>query len=87
MFAFYTFLSSLYNLLKFILLIILLGEMQKFLGEVLKISGEEPPRTSPQNPALSLFVLRSHIMQDLSFEVGNESYCHRKNFLSSIVCK
>ena len=41
MFAFYAFLSSLYNrLLKFILLIILLGEVQKFLGEVLKISGE-----------------------------------------------
>ena len=39
--AFYTFLSSLYNcLLKFILLIILLGEMRKFIGEVLKISGE-----------------------------------------------
>ena len=38
---FYTFLSSLYNcLLKFILLIILLGEVQKLLGEVLKISGE-----------------------------------------------
>ena len=39
--AFYTFLSSLYNcLLKFTSLIILLGEVRTFLGEVLKISGE-----------------------------------------------
>ena len=39
-FAFYTCLSSLYNYhLKYISLIILLGEVQKFLGEVLKISG------------------------------------------------
>ena len=38
--AFYTFLSSLYNcLIKFISLIIL-REVRKFLGEVLKISGE-----------------------------------------------
>ena len=37
----YTFLSSLCTgLLKFISLIILLGEVGKFLGEVLKISGE-----------------------------------------------
>ena len=44
--AFYTFLSSLYNcLLKFISLKILLGEVQNFLREVLKISGEV--RTSP----------------------------------------
>ena len=52
------FLSSLYNcLLKFILLIILLGEVRKFLGEVLKIAGEVQsyPRGGahlPQNPAL-----------------------------------
>ena len=54
--AFYTFLSSLYNcVLKFILLIILLGEVQKFLGKVLKISGEVQshprgalPHTSPK---------------------------------------
>ena len=47
MFAFYTFLSSLYNwLLKSILLIILLGEVQKFLGEVLKISGEVQLKSS-----------------------------------------
>ena len=40
-FAFYTCLSSLYNYhLKYILLIILSGEVQKFLGRVLKISGE-----------------------------------------------
>ena len=42
MFAFYTFLSSLYNCLcfvQFILLVILLGEVRKFLGEMLKISG------------------------------------------------
>ena len=39
-FAFYTCLSSLYNYhLKYISLIILLGEVQKFLGEALKISG------------------------------------------------
>ena len=39
--AFYTFLSSLYScLLKFILLTILLGEVRKFLGEALKISGD-----------------------------------------------
>ena len=51
---FYTFLSSLYNcLLKFTSLTILSGEVRKFLGEVLKISGEvrshpcAPPRTSP----------------------------------------
>ena len=38
--AFYTFLSSLYNcLLKFISLIILLGEVRKFLAKVMKISG------------------------------------------------
>ena len=44
--AFYTFLSGLYNcLLKFISLKILLGEVQNFLREVLKISGEV--RTSP----------------------------------------
>ena len=41
MFAFYTFLSSLYNyLLKSILFTILLEEVRKFLGEELKISGE-----------------------------------------------
>ena len=41
--AFYTFLLSLYNcLLKFISLIILLGEVQKFLGEVLKICEIRP---------------------------------------------
>ena len=41
MFAFYTFLPSLNNyLLKFISLIVILGEVRKFLGEVLKISGE-----------------------------------------------
>ena len=54
--VFYTFLSSLYNcLLKFILFTVLLGEVRKFLWEVLKISGEvqshrrgcAPPRTSP----------------------------------------
>ena len=52
--AFYTFLSSLYNcLLKFILLIIL-GEMRKFLGEVLTISGEvqSHPRGGGHLPAL-----------------------------------
>ena len=38
--TFYTFLSSLYNcLLKFISLILLSGEVRKFLGEALKISG------------------------------------------------
>ena len=52
-FAFYTCLSSLYNYhLKYILLIILLEEVQKFLGRVLKILGEVQShsrgvRTSP----------------------------------------
>ena len=48
--AFYTFLSSLYNfLLKFISLIILLGQVRTFLGEVLKISREvqSHPRCVP----------------------------------------
>ena len=79
MFAFYTFLSSLYNcLLKSIFLIILLQEVQKFLGEVLKISGEvqRHPRGGAHLPPKfgleSLFVLRSHIMQDLSFIRGGE---------------
>ena len=57
--AFYTFLSSLYNcLLKFIWLIIVLGEVRKILEEALKISGEMQshpwrgahlPTPSPQN--------------------------------------
>ena len=63
--VFYTFLSSLYNcLLKFILLIVLLGEVQKLLGEVLKISGEvqshpmgrcAPPRTYPKSGLVSSY--------------------------------
>ena len=49
---FYTFLSSLYNcLLKFISLIILLGEVRKFLGEVLKICAP-PPKIRPWFNAL-----------------------------------
>ena len=54
MFAFYTFLSSLYNcLLKLISLIILLGEVRKVLGEVLKISEEvqSHPRGGAHLPA------------------------------------
>ena len=50
MFAFYTFLSSLYNCLcfvQFILLVILLGEVRKFLGEMLKISGEVQSHSRP----------------------------------------
>ena len=48
MFAFYTFLLSLYNcLLKFILLVILLGEVRKFLGEMMKISGEVQNHSRP----------------------------------------
>ena len=55
--ASYTFLSSLYNcLLKFISLIILLGEVRKFLEEVLKISGEvravQTPVISSPAPAV-----------------------------------
>ena len=53
--AFYAFLSSLYNcLLKFISLIILLGEVRRFLGEVLKISGElqSSPRGGAHLPHL-----------------------------------
>ena len=39
--AFYTFFSSLYNCLLIVIsLIISLGEVRKFIGEVLKISGE-----------------------------------------------
>ena len=45
MFAFYTFLSILYNcLLKFILFMILLGGVQTFLEEVLKIA-HLPPKS------------------------------------------
>ena len=56
--VFYTFLSSLYDcLLRLISLIILLGEVQKFLGEVLKVIPGEV-RTSPQNAAL---ILRSSV--------------------------
>ena len=54
--GFCTFLSSLYNcLLKFVLSIKLLGEVQNFLREVLKISGEVQsyPREGAHHPPRS----------------------------------
>ena len=52
--AFYTFLLSLYNcILKFISLIILLGEVRKFLAKVLKILAgvQSHPRGGAHLPA------------------------------------
>ena len=67
--AFYTFLSGLCNcLLIFFLLIILLREAQKFLGELLKIQGRckvNPGEvcTSPQNPALQYGVTAKTVVK------------------------
>ena len=60
MYAFCTFLSSLYNCLLKCISLILLGEVRRFLEEVLKISGEVQSRPRggahlpppPLNPAL-----------------------------------
>ena len=62
--AFYTFLSSLYNcLLKFISLIIF-GEVRKFTGEVMKISGgvQSDPRGGAHLPPKSGLVNYGYII-------------------------
>ena len=66
--VFYTFLSSLYNcLLKFILFTILLGEVRKFLWEVLKISGEvqNHRRGDVHLPAPPRYAVVTHKTSDL----------------------